>query len=462
MTLNFGTRIKFNNGITYEVIDQIGTGGQGAVYRAKNLDDKQSYALKILVDSNEKRKELKKKNIHTLINEKANGDFNEIGEPYQIRYTFPLSSCEYEGETLYVMELAHGVTLEKIMNSETDAICTKDMKYKLHLSQKIARAIEVLERRGKSYSDINCGNFMYDEGPDWLYVVDCENVASNIEIQEGLAFVLGNGYFMAPEVAFGKANAGKNADRYALANMIFRILINNQLQSPYDGKAMYSVLPRADSMLGVKEYVDEGELDEAWSVFIFDETDRRNSIDDLYANANANQPKLQRKRHKFDEVIRIWNSLDDRLKALFRQAFKDPLKEESYEGRPSPRDWINRIESVLNPGTGRTPAPSPVLHPLRDSSLSPTPTSSHDVWNFKDYPSLGGGTSSDQGSGASTGGWNFKDYPSLGGGTSSDQGLGAFTEDWNIENFPAFGGGADGRNGQGEVKPTDPQKDNEP
>ena len=347
MGLNVGTRIAFNNGITYEVIDLLGSGGDGIVYLAKSLADNRYYALKAFVYLNESRKELRKRNIHALVNGQANERFNEIGKPYQIRYTFPLSSCEYEGETLCVIELAPGVPLEKIMRPEEGTICTKDMKYKLHLSQKIARAIEVLERLGKSYTDINWGNFMYDEGTDWLYVVDCENVASNIEIQEGLAFVMGNGYFMAPEVAFGKANAGKNADRYALANMIFRILINNQLQSPYDGKAMYSVLPRADSMLGVKEYVDEGELDEAWSVFIFDETDRRNSIDDLYANANANQPKLQRERLKFDEVIRIWNTLDEGLKALFRQAFKDPLREESYEHRPSPKQWVKAIEEAI-------------------------------------------------------------------------------------------------------------------
>ena len=347
MELNVGTRIAFNNGVTYEVKDFLGAGGEGIVYLVKSLADNRDYALKILLDSDENRKERKKRNIHALMSERANERFNKIGESYQIGYTFPLSFCEYEGKPLYVMELARGVTLESVMHSKTGTMRSKDMKYKLHLAQKIARAIEVLERLGKSYTDINWGNFMYDEGTDWLYVVDCENVASNTEIQEGRSFVLGNGYFMAPEVAFGLANAGKNADRYALANMIFRIFINNRLLSPYDGKVMYSAPVRVADMLGVRDLVDDGCLDDAWSVFIFDETDHRNSIDDLYANANANQPNLQKERRKFDEVIRIWNSLDERLKVLFRQAFKDTLKKESYERRPSLLKWVNVIEEVI-------------------------------------------------------------------------------------------------------------------
>ena len=111
MPLNPGTQIKFDNGITYEVEGFLGSGGQGTIYKAKNLSDNQFYALKILVDPKENRKELKKRNIRALMGEEANKNFNRIGEPYQIRYTYPLSSCEHELETLYVMELARGVTL---------------------------------------------------------------------------------------------------------------------------------------------------------------------------------------------------------------------------------------------------------------------------------------------------------------------------------------------------------------
>ena len=450
MELNVGTRIAFNNGVTYEVKDFLGAGGEGIVYLVKSLADNRDYALKILLDSDENRKERKKRNIHALMSERANERFNKIGESYQIGYTFPLSFCEYEGKPLYVMELARGVTLESVMHSKTGTMRSKDMKYKLHLAQKIARAIEVLERLGKSYTNINWGNFMYDEGTDWLYVLDCENVASNTEIQEGRSFVLGNGYFMAPEVAFGLANARKNADRYALANMIFRIFINNRLLSPYDGKVMYSAPVRVADMLGVRDLVDDGCLDDAWSVFIFDETDHRNSIDDLYANANANQPNLQKERRKFDEVIRIWNSLDERLKVLFRQAFKDPLKKESYENRPAPWQWINAIEKAIgkakNSGTVRTSAPNP---------------SRGGGKNFTDYSPFFGGASTNYGCGTSKED-PFDKLPVFGGGASTNYGSGISKED-PFDKLPVFiGGGAGGQNGRGEVKPADPQKKNKP
>lgn len=349
MNLVKGTKITFDNNVTYEVLQPIGAGGQGAVYKVINLSDKKEYALKVLVDTDEARKEMKDRNIHLLIQENADVEAAKTGKLYNINHTFPISSCTYQGETLYVMELANGKTLDHMIDEENGIIQKMSVENKLRLAKQIARSIQIINKAiGGCYTDINWGNFIVDSTTGCLYIVDCENVASNTDIQDGrFTFVMGTGFFMAPEVAFGLANAGMNADRYALANLIFRILTNNKLPSPYHGKIMYAS-PACQNMLEVKDLSDDDDIDEAWAVFIFDENDHRNGIDEIYRDADASKPKLQKKRRELDEVITIWDSLDNRLKALFMKAFKDPLNEAEYMRRPSPLDWVNTIDEVLN------------------------------------------------------------------------------------------------------------------
>lgn len=368
MDLVKGTKITFDNNVTYEVLLPIGAGGQGSVYKVKSLSDKKEYALKVLVDKDEARKDMKCRNIHLLIQENADAEAAKTGKLYKINHTFPITSCTYQGETLYVMELANGKTLDYMIDEDNGIIQKMSVENKLLLAKQIAQSVQIINKAiGGCYTDINWGNFIVDGTTGCLYVVDCENVASNTDIQDGrLTFVLGTGFFMAPEVAFGLANAGMNADRYALANIIFRILINNKIPSPYHGQAMYSS-SACQNMLDVKELADDDDIDEAWSVFIFDENDRRNSIDDIYRDADASKPKLQQKRKDLNEIITIWKALDDRLKTLFKKAFKNPLVE--YNSRPSPLDWVKTIEDVLS---GVATVPHSVTASTSKSPVPPT------------------------------------------------------------------------------------------
>lgn len=208
MELSAGEKIPFDNKVTYEVISPIGAGGQGAVYKVKNLSDQKLYALKVLVDKNEAKKDMKRRNIITLISENFDQASAKAGEPDKINHTFPIAACLYQGETLYIMELASGKTLDHMINEDNGIIQKMSMNDKLKLIRQIALSIRIINKSGGCYTDINWGNFIFDSVSGWLYVVDCENVASNADIQDGrFSFVLGTGFFMAPEVAFGLANA---------------------------------------------------------------------------------------------------------------------------------------------------------------------------------------------------------------------------------------------------------------
>lgn len=346
MTFTSGKKIFFkSNNTEYEVIDKLGEGGQGVVYRAKNLSDGKCYALKELIECSD----AKRKNIKNIIEDHLNERVSKSGDSNKIHFCFPFAKSDKvtvstdKSEELYVMDMGCGDTLTKLFKN--GIIQKMALTDKLKLARQIAKSIEILNLLGRSYTDISPSNFMLDIKSGWLYIIDCENSASNQDIKDGkFSFVMGTGAFMAPEVAFELANAGMNADRYAIAVLFLRLFTNNLIDGPYDGKIMYSYGAWAN-MEEVKELVDDYDIDEAWSVFIFDENDHRNGIVDVYKDADASKPNQLRKRRELDEAIRLWDELDDKLKALFRKAFKNPLQD--YDSRPSPSAWGSVLDSVL-------------------------------------------------------------------------------------------------------------------
>lgn len=328
---------------TYRVTEGVGAGGQGSVWKAVRLSDSKLFALKIINEKDVNRRREKIYNIQKLINERLDDKTDAPGRRQNVNHVFPICSFsdKKSGETGYVMEYVEGETLNKMLMS--GKIRNMSVESKLLLVKKIAASIQILHDFGYCYTDINWGNFMWNGQTQTMYVIDCENVASRTDIKDGkCAFLKGTGFFIAPEVAFDLAYAADNADRYALATLIFRILTNNVLQSPYHGKAMYTAVPACESMEQVKEYEQEGEIDKNWRVFVFDKDNRSNGIDDLFRNST--NPECVIFRKQLDEVIKIWNGLDERIKEMFRQVFRDPF---DYANRPMAAKWITLIDEVL-------------------------------------------------------------------------------------------------------------------
>ena len=185
--MNTNDRINVRN-ITYEVLGEIGAGGQGAVWRVRNTADSKIYALKIINEKDPNRRANKVANIQRLVNEKVDKKLEEAvasGAVQGINHACPLGYYvdPVAHTTGYIMELAKGKTLNKML---IEGIIEKmTIKHKLHLLKRVAASIDVLHSIGYCYTDINWGNFMWDEQSDTLTVIDCENMACRADILSG-------------------------------------------------------------------------------------------------------------------------------------------------------------------------------------------------------------------------------------------------------------------------------------
>lgn len=358
--------------IRYEVIEQLGAGGQGSVWKIKSKSDGKFYAIKILNEADVARRANKIANIRQFINEKLDEKLRDKDVKYGINHVFPVALYYNAAtqETGYIMEFVSGKTLSKMLVDGT--VAAMNFEDRLKLLKKVAVAVDALHNIGYCYTDISFGNFMYDAKSDVLYVIDCENVTCSAYIKNGQRdFLKGTGFFIAPEVAFGRARVSYESDKYALATLIFCFLTDNIIPSAYHGKAMYSAQPACQDMTEVAEMEADDDIDKNWRFFVFDETNRSNGLDDLCKHSKNPENIAFRKR--VEKVIAIWGRMPPSLKALFRKAFDDPFK----NNRPLPSMWVREIDNILSPAKAATtnaPTAQAVKKPTAQNS-APAPES---------------------------------------------------------------------------------------
>jgi len=340
-------------GIKYEVGEDLGSGGQGTVWKAKSLADKRIYAIKILKEKNSDVCKNKVDNIRNLVTAQMNKVMAEAvakGSVQGIKHDCPFGQFADPDtqEPGYVMDYAPGDKLSRLLDK--NVIRKMPTERKLNLLKKVTALIERLHTMGYCYTDISLDNFIYDEKADVMHLIDCENMACKSYIDVGVCdFLIGTGFFIAPEVAFRRAKVGYDSDNYALATLIFRILTENALLSAYHGIAMYSTTYACESMLEVAGYDADDDIDKNWRKFVFDPKDRSNGLDNLCLQSKNPNNKAFRK--EIEEAIGAWSKLDPRLKDAFLTTFRDPF---DTSARLSASMWVNVINSVLTEPTPKS------------------------------------------------------------------------------------------------------------
>lgn len=208
----------------YKLIESLGEGGMGSVFRAERLHIGDEVAVKLL--------------HHDLVREKqARERFRrEARTAAMIRHPNVVSIHDFndgtsdETEAYIVMELVQGVSLGNLLRREG----RMSPKRAVHLMRDICAGVGVAHRRGLLHRDLKPDNVIvapptHEGDEETAKVVDfglakVRDVGATALTQTGT--VLGTLYYMSPEQCSGE-ELDARADVYSLGAMFYEMLTGN-------------------------------------------------------------------------------------------------------------------------------------------------------------------------------------------------------------------------------------------
>lgn len=297
MTIEFskGTVIHLVNGNSVAVLDKLGEGGQGTVYRV-DMNGKE-YALKWYFADKLNNAEAYYQNLNDNI---------QKGSPNNA-FLWPEFLTEKEfGSFGYVMKLRpknyHDFS-EFLLNK----VNFKSLSAVVQAAIYIVNGFRDLHRKGYSYQDLNDGNFFIDPNNGNVLICDNDNVAP----YGSSLGVAGKARYMAPEVVRNIERPNNKTDRFSLAVILFLLFFNNH---PLEGLRVVKA-PCLTEELELKFYGTE-------PCFICDPNDK------------SNRPVAG----IHDNVLRLWNLFPSFVHEKFIEIFS-PECMQGTQMRPTDNDW---------------------------------------------------------------------------------------------------------------------------
>jgi serine/threonine protein kinase len=211
----------------YEILDKIGSGAVGEVYKGRDPKSKKIVAIKLLnedLTSNPNAVERFKREIRQAI---------QLDHPNLVAgYT----AGEFKGRRYYVMEFVEGITVEKLLLREG----SMDELSSFDIILQIAKAMEYAGTFNIIHRDIKPDNIIVR--PDKVAKLCDMGLAKAAESQTRLTAygtVLGTPHYMSPEQARGDENIDCRTDIFSLGATWYRMLTGSP---PFEGADAISIL----------------------------------------------------------------------------------------------------------------------------------------------------------------------------------------------------------------------------
>ncbi len=201
----------------FEVLDELGHGGMGAVFRARQSDLDRIVALKVLLPGLTHNADYVRR-FRQEARSAARMEHPHIVPVYEV------GEAPSEGiGTLHfiAMKFVEGYTLRDMLLSEGRLSLDRT----IDIVAQVGGALDYAHQRGMVHRDVKPSNVMItDEG--WVYLTDF-GLARDLGASEGLTqtgTVMGTPEYMAPEQAEGRGEIGPAADIYALGVVVYQML----------------------------------------------------------------------------------------------------------------------------------------------------------------------------------------------------------------------------------------------
>lgn len=203
----------------YDVLELLGAGGMGRVYRARQISLDREVAFKILAPS-------------AAMGPELHARFMREGQ-LQATFSHPnlvkvLDVGQDEEQRRFIaMELVRGLTLAR----ELDRYAPFPVPFALCVAHSVASALAHLHANSVMHRDLKPGNVLISQAGE-VKLVDFGLARSSSQTMLTRAGdVLGTPRYMAPE-CFSGGTAGTFTDQYALGHLLYEMLAG---RSPYSG-----------------------------------------------------------------------------------------------------------------------------------------------------------------------------------------------------------------------------------
>jgi serine/threonine protein kinase len=293
-----GKKIPLEAGGEAEVIEEIGSGGQGTVYKVR-LNGKE-YALKWYDARKLKSPDAFCDNLRQNIHGGSPSD----------DFLWPKFLTKKHDDTFgYLMEL------RPKGYSDFSAVLNKKIEFRtLHeavlCALNIVNNFRELHRQGKSYQDLNDGNFFVDTTTGNVLICDNDNVSPD-RMNLGIG---GKPGYMAPEIVRGEARPETLTDQHSLAVVLFKLFIRHD---PLMGRKFVE-------SVCITEEAEKRLYGDA-PLFIFDPSDKTNApVQGVHPNP-----------------IKLWPLFPDYIQDAFIKSFCQGMK--SPTERLPENEWQNRL-----------------------------------------------------------------------------------------------------------------------
>ncbi len=211
----------------YELLEEVGRGGQGVVFRARQKSLNRTVALKV-ISLGQWASKVHLKRFRREAEAAASLDHPCIVPIYEVG--------ERDGQCYFSMKFVEGGQLDEVVRRAPISI-----RQAAELIAKLARTVHYAHEHGILHRDIKPGNILLDaKGEPHLTDFGLARLVETESTMTRTMEVLGTPSYMSPEQAVGNNAAISNAtDVYGLGAVFYQLLTG---QPPFAGGATYETI----------------------------------------------------------------------------------------------------------------------------------------------------------------------------------------------------------------------------
>ncbi len=215
----------------YQLMEELGRGAMGTVFRAKDVSLQRKVAVKFLLPELASSVECADRFRNEAVGMAAIRD-NNVAQIY---------SYGVHGENpFFVMEYLDGHSVESLIDSHNCRGFFIPLEEVLEILIQTTSGLAAIHRAGAVHRDIKPANIMLSGDPMRTVIMDF-GLVRNVQVEDEVRILAGTPAYIAPELVEGRVDADRSplTDIYSLGATAFEILTGSL---PFDGDSWVEIL----------------------------------------------------------------------------------------------------------------------------------------------------------------------------------------------------------------------------